>query len=135
MKFNHTYAVYSCFKCKEFSHTSGGGPNWSWYYLFLAISAALPLWLFAMFSDLNLPWYHFFGILASEMILFYVVGLITGLVLAFRSIRPTKCPKCDSVLALAGSYFDDKEKMNLDDLVFTIIYIGINAGVWVYILK
>jgi hypothetical protein len=25
--------------------------------------------------------------------------------------------------------------MNLDDLVFTIIYIGINAGVWVYILK
>lgn len=87
-----------------------------------------------MLSNLNLPWYHSFGILAAEMVLFYAVGLITGLILAFRNIRPVKCPKCDSAPALAGSYFNDKEKMNLDDLIFTIIYIGFNAGVWVYIL-
>ncbi len=87
-----------------------------------------------MFSALRLPWYHFFGILASEMVLFYAVGLITGMVLAFRNIRPTKCPKCNSVLAHAGNYFDDKEKMNLDDFIFTIIYIGINVGGWIFIV-
>jgi hypothetical protein len=133
MKFSHTYAFHSCFKCKGFSHKSGGSPNWSWYYLILAIGAAIPLWLFSMFSPLKLPWYHFFGILASEIILFYGVGLITGLVLIFRNIRPTKCPKCHSALGLAGSYFDSNENMNFDDWVFSVIFIGINIGAWIFI--
>ncbi|MDR2689416.1 MAG: hypothetical protein LBB76_06625 [Azoarcus sp.] len=131
MKFNHTYVVHSCVKCREFSHTSNGSPNWSWYYLFLALGAAIPLWLFAVFADL-LPWYHFFGVLAAEMILSYVAGSIAGLLLMFRNNPPAKCPKCGSDL-VPGSYYAEG-KMNFDDLMDTIIYIGINVRIWISLL-
>jgi hypothetical protein len=85
-----------------------------------------------VFSDL-LPWYHFFGVLAGEMILFYVTGSITDLVLVFGNNVPEKCPKCGSDLVL-GCYYDDGEKMNSIDLMNTVIYIGINAGVWISLL-
>ena len=41
MKFSHSYSVHSCLKCKGYTHTSKGSPNWSRFYLLFAACMAL----------------------------------------------------------------------------------------------
>jgi hypothetical protein len=134
MNFSHTYAVHSCLKCKAYSHTSTGSPNWSKFYLLLATGMAFPLWLFSMFSDWGFPWYYGVSILAGELLLFYIVSFISGFILMFRDIRPSRCPECRSSLITNGSYFNDAEKANLDDIVLSILYVGANIGIWIFIV-
>ena len=97
MKFSHTYAVHSCLKCKGYTHTSKGSPNWSRFYLLLAAVMALPLWLYSMFAPWSFSWYYGVSILAGELLLFYCVGFLTGFIMMFRGIRPSLCPEWNTV--------------------------------------
>lgn len=95
---------------------------------------AFPLWLFSMFSEWRFPWYYGVSILAGELLLFYFVGFISGFILMFRDIRPSRCPECQAPLMANGSYFNDTEKANSDDIVVTIVFVGTNIGLWIFIL-
>jgi hypothetical protein len=90
--------------------------------------------LFSMFSDWGFPWYYGVSILAGELLLFYIVSFISGFILMFRDIRPSRCPECRSSLITNGSYFNDAEKANLDDIVLSILYVGANIGIWIFIV-
>lgn len=134
MNFSHTYAVHTCTKCKAYSHTSKGAPNWSRFYLLLAIGFAVPLWLFVTLSHWELPWYYFVSVVALELLLFYVVGFVGGLILMVFGKRPSRCPECHAPLLLNGSYFNDSEKMNSEDIVLTVLFVAANAGLWAFLL-
>ena len=134
MRFSHTYAAHSCLKCGAHTHTSKGSPNWSWFYLLLAVSMALPLWVFSLFRPWSFPWYYGISILAGELLLFYLVGFTTGFLLMFRDIRPVRCPECRTPLLANGSYFKDAEKPNLNDIVLSVLCVGVNIGLWIFIL-
>ncbi len=95
---------------------------------------ALPLWLFLVLSSWSFQWYYGISILAAELLLFYGVSVIAGIILHFRSIPPSLCPECGARLILNGSYFDNKEKPNLEDIVLSILYVGVNVGFWLFLL-
>lgn len=135
LKFSHSYSAHTCFNCKDYSHTAGGSPNWSLFYILLAAGMAIPLWIILLFPPWSLTWYYFAGILAGEMLLFYVAGFLTGFILMFRNISPFRCPKCRKSLSLSGRYFKDDDKPNMDDLVLSIIHVGFNVGLWIALLS
>ena len=87
-----------------------------------------------MFPPWSFSWYYGVSILAGELLLFYGVGFVTGFVMMFRGIRPSLCPECRAPLLLNGSYFRDAEKPNLDDIVLSILHVGVNIGLWIFIL-
>ncbi len=135
MKFTHTYAVHSCFKCKAYSHTSKGSPNWCLFYLSVAVTLAIPLWAFSMLPPLKLPWYYGFSTLAGELLLFYFVGLVCSIVLSVFDLRPTLCPTCRAPLLSAGRYFRKGEKPNYQDAVLLILNVIANVAIWIVIIR
>jgi len=102
--------------------------------LLLAFLCGLPLGLYAIHSSLRLPWYFAFSIFAGELLLFYAAGFIGGLLMLFKHARPSQCPKCGSALLPAGRYIKNNEKSTREDLILFILFLAINAGLWVYLL-
>jgi hypothetical protein len=133
MKFQHTYTVYTCTKCKSYSHTTKGATNWSKFYLCLAFGMAFPLWIYSMISDMEFPWYYIVCIISLELLLFYIVSFIAGFFLIFYDSRPSCCPNCKAPLTMNGSYYSDGEKMNVGDIFIAVLYVLANIGIWVYI--
>ena len=134
MHLSHTYAVHSCFSCKDYSHTSKGSANWSYFYLLLAVLFAIPLCLYLTLSEIHLPWYNCLGIISIELLLFYFSGFLSGVIVTLRHPKPRACPKCKSPLLPAGNYFNNDEKQNAGDILLCILFIAANVGIWITLL-
>jgi hypothetical protein len=135
VKLSHTYAPRSCFNCKKFSYTPEGSPNWSRTYLLVAVAMAVPLWVFLTFFRRWLPWYDGLDVLAGELLLFYVGGLVSGLISIFRRKPPTVCPECSAPLLTTGRYFKDSAKPVFDDFVIIGVFAGANVAFWIAMLR
>lgn len=133
--FGHTYAVNACSKCSGYKHVSMGDPNWSWFYLGLAVCMTIPWSALLIFGPLDMPWYDFFGVLATELLLFYVAGFTSTVLLVLATVtglkrnRPKwKCPECGGPVTGRGRYFETDEPPNWCDVLLTTVYLAINAA-------
>lgn len=133
--FGHTYAVNACSRCSNYTHVSMGDPNWSWFYFGLAVCMAIPWAAFLIFSPLDMPWYDFFGVFATELLLFYVAGFTSTFLMLLATITGLKrnwpkwkCPECGGLVTGRGRYFKTDEPPNWCDVLLMTVYLAINVA-------
>ena len=134
--FRHTIAEHPCSKhcgyCRSNVET-----NMSPFHLIAAAVATVPLWLFSIRE--SWPWYYLVSILAGELLLVFVSGLLSMFLTApftiFRQAR--SCPNCGAPLAFAGRHFDPigSQRAHWSDMVIFVVFIGLNAAVWISLAR
>ncbi|MEN6306620.1 MAG: hypothetical protein ABFD91_02590 [Anaerohalosphaeraceae bacterium] len=127
--FSHTIADYTCSQHCGY-HRSIAAANLSYFHLFAAAGAAIPLWIISLGDPWRLPWYYLFCILAGELVLLILVGLAAGLLLMPFTMRGTQvCKNCGAAMFLAGRHFDPlgSSKPHWSDIVMFAIFVAMNV--------
>ena len=125
-------AEYTCSKRCGYHH-SVVGASLSPFHLICAAIAALPLWLVSLFEPWEFPWYCLVNILAGELLLLFLSGFVSGLVLTpFTSAGTTLCRACGAPMFLAGRHFDPlgSAKPHWSDWVISAVFVAVNLVFW-----
>lgn len=108
------------------------GPNLSPLHLAAAVVATVPLWVSSLLEEF--PSYYFVGIHAGELLLIFVAGFVTSLLLLlFLSAGTTICQQCPAPIFFAGLPFDPSRSRqpHWSDLAILIALIALNIALWV----
>jgi len=130
--FQQTIAEYTCAKRCGYRR-SVGGANVALFHWGAAMTAALPLWIYSMGEPLHFPWYYFVSVLAGELLLVIVAGLVSGLALAPFTDRGTSiCKSCGAPMFFAGRHFNPagSKKPHWSDVVIFVVFLAFNVAVW-----
>jgi hypothetical protein len=130
--FRHTIAEYTCTRHCGY-HRSVVGANLSLFHIFAAATATVSLWLVSLCEPWHFPWYYLFSILAGELLLVFLAGFLSGLLLMPFSTRGTTlCKKCGAPMFFAGRHFDPlgSPKPHWSDMVLFVVFVGLNIVVW-----
>jgi hypothetical protein len=97
-----------------------------------AAVAALPLCVVAVRAPWYQPWYWVFLVLAGEMLLVILAGLLASILMAFGQGGRMRCGKCGSPMFFAGSHFDPhgSRRPRLTDGLVLALFVGLNGAVW-----
>ncbi|HEY2082986.1 MAG TPA: hypothetical protein VGI88_09395 [Verrucomicrobiae bacterium] len=107
------------------------------FHFLVATTAAVPLWVSFLRQDF--PWYYFVSILAGELLLVFLSGLLSSFLLAPFTIasEARRCPKCGAPMFFAGQHFTSggSDRPHYSDIVIFAVFIGLNVAVWITLLK
>jgi len=128
--FRHMVTEYFCAKRCGYHHSTTGA-NWSLFHLLAAAAAAIPLWLAALRE--GFPWYYLGGILAGELLLVFLAGFLSGLVLLPFTKPPGVCKECGAPMVLAGRHFDPagSQRPHWSDIAIAIVFAALNIALWI----
>jgi hypothetical protein len=107
------------------------------FHLIAAAVATIPLFLFSIHEDF--AWYYFVSILAGELLLVFLSGFLSMILLApFTIVRQVRsCPKCGAPLGFAGRHFDPlgSQRPHWSDIMIFVVFIALNIAVWVSLVR
>ena len=131
--FRHIIAEYVCTRrCGyEFSAVC---VSLSPFHIIAAAVATIPLWIVSLCSPLNLSWYFLFGIFAGELLLAFLAGFLSSILMfPFTAVGETYCKNCRSRMVLVGRHFDPlgSKKPHWKDIFIFGVFIILNVALWI----
>jgi len=94
--------------------------------------AAIPLWWVSLGEPYCFPWYYGFSIVAGELLLAFVAGMILSILLIPARWRSGTCRQCDAPMMFTGRHFDPEGsgQPHWTDFVAFAVFVTLNAAVW-----
>lgn len=134
--FQHIFEELHCPKCD--SHRTIATPTLSPFYLVLATTATIPLFLASFRAPWHLSWYHSLVILAGEIFVLILSGLCYSIVKAFAAVanmRDVRC-RCGSEMQSVGRHYrlDGTPRPILTDYIIIAFFVLINVIIWLYVI-
>jgi hypothetical protein len=138
--FSHTIAEHCCTRCDH--RCPDVSPNLAGFGLIISALAALPFGIVLLRAPWNLPWYDLVGIFAAELLLIFVAGLFSSLVMIPAEIvRHWKdrrgCRACGAPMRFAGRHFapEGSKIPHWTDILVLPIFVALNIALWFILLR